>query len=139
MTLAVQITCCAVLVLGGATLLVLGRRGLHGTLPRNRFVGVRTPAALRNDEAFELGNRVAAPAMLAGGAVGVLSGAMLPLLPSTSSVVMVALIGAVGTFGLMTAGGVLGARAAQALPEPANPCAGCAGSCALVNQSPCGT
>lgn len=139
-TLAVQIILCAILVLGGAALLYVGRRGLHGRLPRNRFVGVRTPAALRSDDAFELGNRVAAPATLAGGAVGVLSGAALPMLPSVSSVVVVAVIGLVGAFGLMTVGGVLGARASQALPAPtpASPCAGCAGGCALLKQSPCG-
>lgn len=136
-TLAVQIILCAVLVLGGAALLVVGRRGLQGRLPRNRYAGVRTPAALRTEEAFELGNRVAAPATLAGGAVGVLSGAALPMLPSLSSVLTIAVIGLVGGFALMTIGGVLGTRAAATVrvnapgsgAVSANPCGSCAGGC----------
>ncbi|GAA0507843.1 hypothetical protein GCM10011581_20330 [Saccharopolyspora subtropica] len=122
---------CAVLVLGGAALLLLGFRGLRGQLPRNRYVGVRTPAAMRSDDAFELANRVAGPAMLAGGAVAVLAGVSLPMLAAAFSVVMVAVIGLVGAFALMTVGGVMGNRAAEALPAPAptGGCAGCAGGC----------
>ncbi|MGP4018639.1 SdpI family protein [Saccharopolyspora sp. 5N708] len=134
--LAVQVICCAILVLGGAALLFLGFRGLRGQLPRNRYVGVRTPAAMRSEDAFELANRAAGPAMLAGGAVAVLAGASLPMLAATFSVVMVAVIGLVGAFALMTVGGVIGDRAAEAMPEPApvGGCAGCAGGCCGAPQ-----
>ncbi|MCI2423595.1 SdpI family protein [Saccharopolyspora sp. K220] len=129
--LAVQVICCAILVLGGAALLLLGFRGLRGQLPRNRYVGVRTPAAMRSEEAFELANRAAGPAMLAGGAVAVLAGASLPMLAAAFSVVMVAVLGLIGAFALMTVGGVIGDRAAEAMPAPAptGGCAGCAGGC----------
>ncbi|GAA4856995.1 hypothetical protein GCM10025787_46600 [Saccharopolyspora rosea] len=130
--LAVQVILCAVLVLGGIGLLLLGWRGLRAQLSRNRYVGVRTPAALRSEDAFRLANRVAGPANLAGGAVAVLAGISLPALASTFSVVMVAVIGLVGAFALMAVGGVIGNRAAEAVPAPApavGGCAGCAGGC----------
>ncbi|SEG85081.1 SdpI/YhfL protein family protein [Saccharopolyspora kobensis] len=129
--LAVQVILCAILVLGGAALMLLGFRGLRGQLPRNRYVGVRTPAAMSSDQAFEVANRAAGPAMLAGGAAAVLAGASLPMLASTFSVVMISVFGLVGAFVLMTAGGVLGNRAAEAMPAPAaaGGCSGCAGGC----------
>jgi hypothetical protein len=126
---AVQVIFCAILVLAGLALLLLGWRGLRGQLPLNRYVGIRTEATLRSEDAFEIGNRAAAPAILAAGAVGSLSGLALPLLPSFSSVVLVATIGLIGGFALMTAGGVIGNRAAEAMPEPSGGCAGCAGGC----------
>ncbi|KAA5836242.1 SdpI family protein [Saccharopolyspora hirsuta] len=125
--LAVQVILCAILVLGGAALLLLGFRGLRGQLPRNRYVGVRTPAAMSSDEAFELANRAAAPAMLAGGAAAVLAGVSVPMLASTFSVVMISVLGLVGAFALMTAGGVVGNRAAEAMPAPAPAAGGCSG------------
>ncbi|QUH05654.1 SdpI family protein [Saccharopolyspora erythraea] len=135
-TLAVQVILCAVLVLGGAALLFVGWRGLRGQLARNRYAGVRTPATLRSEEAFELANRAAAPAYLAAGATGVLAGAALPALATTFSVVLVAVIGVVGAFGLQVVGGVFGNRAAEAMPEPAPAagCGGCAGGCCSALQ-----
>ncbi|MBB5154318.1 SdpI family protein [Saccharopolyspora phatthalungensis] len=132
--LAVQVILCTILVLGGAALLLLGFRGIRGQLPRNRYVGVRTPAAMRSEDAFELANRVAGPAMLAGGAIAVLAGASLPMLAATFSVVMVAGFGLIGAFALMTVGGVVGNRAAEAMPAPAPAagCGGCAGGCCGV-------
>ncbi|MFC7342555.1 SdpI family protein [Saccharopolyspora griseoalba] len=131
--LAVQVILCAVLVLGGAALLTLGFRGLRGRLPRNTYVGVRTPAAMRSEEAFELANRAAGPAMLGAGGVAVLSGVAMPALATGFTVAMVAVIGLVGAFALMTVGGVVGNRAAETVPAPSrvnpSPCAGCAGGC----------
>lgn len=129
--LAVQVILCAVLILGGAALLLLGFRGLRGSLPLNTYVGVRTPAAMRSEEAFELANRAAGPAMLAGGGIAVLAGASLPALASGFSVAMVAVLGLVGAFALMTVGGVVGNRAAETVPDPAptGGCGGCAGGC----------
>jgi len=133
--LAVQLILCALLVVPGAALLLLGWRGFRGQLPRNRYVGVRTPAAMRSEEAFELANRVAAPAILAGGAVAVLAGASMPMLASGFSVAMVAALGFVGAFVLMTVGGVMGTRAAEAMPAPAPAAGGCGGcSCACCGS-----
>lgn len=134
--LAVQVILCAILVLGGAALLLLGFRGLRGQLPRNRYVGVRTPAAMSSDQAFEVANRAAGPAMLAGGAAAVLAGLSLPMLASTFSVVMIAVLGLVGAFVLMTVGGVVGNRAAEAVPAPAAAgCGGCScGCCSALSR-----
>lgn len=134
--LAVQVILCAVLVLGGAALLTLGLRGLRGRLPRNTYVGVRTPAAMRSEEAFELANRAAGPAMASAGVVAALSGIAQPMLATGFTVAMVAIIGSVGAFALMIMGGVAGNRAAETVPAPSRvnpspcgPCAGCAGGC----------
>ncbi len=128
--MAVQMVLCALLVVLGAALVFIGWRGLRSQLPPNRYVGVRTPATLRSEEAFELGNRVAAPAMLAGGAVAILAGASEPLLSTTTSAVVVAVLGIAGAFALMVVGGVLGNRAAEAIPAPvAAGCGGCPGGC----------
>jgi hypothetical protein len=130
-TFAVQIIMSAVLVLAGAAVLVTGWRGLRGTLPRNRFAGVRTPATMRSDQAFALGNRVAAPATLAGAAVSILVGATLPALGAFSTIALVLVIGVIGSVALILVGGVQGHRAALAMrePEPAGGCEGCPGGC----------
>ncbi|MHA6801726.1 SdpI family protein [Bounagaea algeriensis] len=125
-----QVILCAVLVLGGAGLVLLGVRGTRGNLPRNRYVGVRTPQAMRSEEAFVLANRAAGPALLAGGGAALLAGAAMPALASVMSVVLVAVLGLGGAFVLMTLGGVAGHRAAAALPDPAP--TGLCGGCALA-------
>lgn len=133
--LAAQVIFCVLLVAAGAALLLLGWSSLQGKLPPNRYVGVRTVATLRSDQAFQIGNRVAGPGLVAAGAVALLTGASLPLLPSPGSVVLVAAIGGVGAFTLMTVGGVAGHRAAAALPEPAPAgCAGCTGGCSSLTR-----
>ncbi|GAB3286722.1 SdpI family protein [Parasphingorhabdus pacifica] len=128
---AVQLIFCAILVLGGAALLLIGWRGIRGQLPVNRYFGVRTEAAMRSGEAFTLANRAAAPALMSAGGVGVLSGASLPVLASTFSVVLVIALGLIGVFVLTGAGGVVGDKVAATVPEPApaGGCGGCAGGC----------
>ncbi|MHA6806241.1 SdpI family protein [Salinifilum ghardaiensis] len=138
-----QVFLCAVLVLAGAGLVFVGLRGTRGTLPRNRYAGVRTPEAMRSDQAFALANRAAGPALLAGGGAALLAGAAMPALASVVSVVLVAVLGFGGAFALMTLGGVAGHRAAATLPDPApaGPCGGCAlaGACRGASATPgCG-
>jgi hypothetical protein len=53
------------LVTAGVLVAASGILGVLGRLPRNRWAGVRTSATLRNDPAFEAGNRVAGPAVIA--------------------------------------------------------------------------
>lgn len=136
--LALQIVLSALLIIGGAIITVTGWRGLRGTLPRNRFAGVRTPAAMSSDEAFGLANRVAAPATMAGGAVTFLVGACLLALRSWTTALVLLIVGLLGAVALTLVGGVLGNRAATALAEqrsaePAGPCAGCpGGGCAAL-------
>ncbi|MDQ2882973.1 MAG: SdpI family protein [Actinomycetota bacterium] len=114
------------LLVAGAGLLTVGLLGWRRLLPRNRFAGIRTPATLRSDAAFIAANRVAAPPVLAAGAVCIAGGGLAlgsggPALP-----VIVAVAGA-GSVGLSLAGGLLGHRVAVAIPPPpAGGCAGCA-------------
>jgi uncharacterized membrane protein len=127
--LAVQVIFGVILVGAGTALLLIGWRGVRGRLRPNRYAGVRTEATLRSEAAFEIGNRAAGPALIAAGAVGLLCGASLPLLPALSSVVLVTVIGVIGGFALMTIGGLVGNRAAQAVPQPSTAgCAGCTGA-----------
>ncbi|MGH3918901.1 MAG: SdpI family protein, partial [Pseudonocardiaceae bacterium] len=58
-----------VLLSAGGALLTVGLLGWRQRLPRNRFAGIRTPATLRSEAAFVAANRVAAPPVLAAGAV----------------------------------------------------------------------
>jgi hypothetical protein len=128
--LAVQVICCVALVVTGGVLLFIGWRGVRGQLAPNRYAGVRTPATLRSDQAFEIGNRAAGPAFIGAGAVWFIAGISLPMLPGWSTVLLVAVLGALGGFVLMAVGGVMGNRAAAALPEPTSSgCAGCACGC----------
>jgi uncharacterized membrane protein len=125
-------TVAVVFVLVGVSFVVIGVLGLRGSLRRNRYFGVRTPAALRSDEAFTLANRVAGLPTLVAGAVGVL-GSVTSLALSTAIIPLA--VGTVGMFAIVLAGAVAGHRAAEALPEPELPagCAGCAcGGCGLV-------
>jgi uncharacterized membrane protein len=123
-----------VLLVTGAALLTVGLLGWRRQLPRNRFAGIRTPATLRSDAAFIAANRVAAPPVLAAGAVCSLGGALAfgtdgPALPVILGVV------SVGAVGLLLAGGVLGHRVAAAVPPPKGACSGCAccgGACTTV-------
>ncbi len=102
MTWGVEMVVAAVVLIVGIAVLVTGVTGLRARLPRNRFIGVRTPATMRDDEAFALGNQVAAPGTTASGAVLALTGASTPLLGSA----LVLVIGLVGGVGLLLAGGL---------------------------------
>lgn len=110
--------------------MLIGARALQGALPRNQRFGVRTPATLRSDEAFEVGNRAAAPAIVAAGGIGVLTGVSLPMLATGLSVGIVAALGFVGAFALLLTGGLIGNKAAAAAPVPEGPTGGGCGGCA---------
>jgi uncharacterized membrane protein len=117
-----------VLLVTGAGLLVVGLLGWRRRLPRNRFAGIRTPATLRSETAFSTANRVAAPPVLAAGAVCAAGGALVLGTggPALAVIVAVTVAGAVG---LLLAAGLLGHRVAAALDEkmtpPSGGCAGC--------------
>ncbi len=113
----------AVLLAAGGGLLTVGMLGWQRRLPRNRVAGVRTPATLRSQEAFTAGNRVAAPPVLAAGAVCVLGGTLAFGARGTALWMLVGGVGVVALV-LVAAGGVLGDRAAS-MVRPAG-CGGCA-------------
>lgn len=121
-----------VLLAAGGGLITVGLLGWWQRLPRNRFAGVRTPATLRSDAAFVAANRVAAPPVLAAGAICAAGGGLALGADGSALTVIVAVAGA-GTVGLLLAGGLLGHRLAAAMPPPGAGCAGCScrgGSCA---------
>jgi len=116
----------------GVAVGLTGWSGLRGTLPRNRFVGVRTPMTMADDEAFRVGNRVAGPPLIAAGVVALLGAPAAIAAPSTPAFVVVLAVVGFGVVGLSVAGGLLGSRAAVAVTAATVPagrppaCAGCA-------------
>ncbi|MCA1655803.1 MAG: SdpI family protein [Pseudonocardiaceae bacterium] len=123
----------------GSVVAAVGVLGFLERLPRNRFAGVRTPATLRDDETFRVGNKVAGLPIAVAGVVAMVGGATAFAMTNTGGVVVTALVGLVGMAAIAAAGGVLGHRAAEAVPEPAPElpagCKGCAcGGCDLAAQ-----
>jgi hypothetical protein len=118
----------ALLVAAGAALAVVGALGWRRRLPRNRLAGVRTPATLRDDETFAVGNQVSAPLTVAGGVIALVAGAAAMVAPSPLVGWLLAGLGGVGMLVLTLVGGVLGDRAAR-LVDPVSPPGGCAGVC----------
>jgi uncharacterized membrane protein len=114
----------AVFIVAGAGLLTVGLLGWWRRLPRNRFAGIRTPATLRSEAAFSAANRVAAPPVLAAGAVCAAAGVLALGMDGLALTVIIAVAGA-GAAGLLLAGGLLGHRAATGIPAPTSGCAGC--------------
>ena len=110
----------------GVALGAVGLLGLQGKLRRNRYVGVRTAAALRDEETFALANRVAGVPNVAAGVVAIVSGAMAFAMADLA--VTAGIIGLIGTVTITVAGGIVGTRAAALVPEPVKPkgCGGCA-------------
>jgi hypothetical protein len=122
-----------VLLVVGVGIGVVGLLGFRERLPRNRFVGVRTPATLRSERAFLIANKVAGLPIAVAGAVAVVSG----LVTLLTGALVVAIVGFAGLAGIAVAGGIVGHRAAEAVPEekPALPegCRGCqCGGCDLA-------
>jgi hypothetical protein len=116
-----------VLVALGAALVLVGVLGWRERLARSGRLGVRTPAALRSDEAFRLANRVAGLPVLVAGVVAILGGVAAFGLPAPVPSTVVALIALVGAVLVARAGGMAGDRAAVILPARAATPAGCAG------------
>ena len=100
---------------------------LLGRLPRNRFAGVRTTEAMRDDETFTLANRVAGPTTAASALVLAI-GAVAALALSGIAAVVGVVVALVAALFIAAAGGSIGARAAAAVPPPAE-ADGCGSSC----------
>ncbi|GAB1512048.1 hypothetical protein JCM33774_40900 [Actinophytocola sp. KF-1] len=96
----------------------VGVLGFLERLPRNRFGGVRTPATLRDDETFRVGNKVAGLPIAVAGVVGIAGGGIALAMTGTAAIVVTSVIALLGTLVIAGAGGVLGHRAAEAVPEP---------------------
>ena len=121
----------------GLVVASVGTLGFLERLPRNRFGGVRTPATLRDDETFRVGNKVAGLPIAVGGAVGTVGGAVGLAMTGTAAIIVTSVLALLGMLVIAGAGGVLGHRAAEAMPEPApelpEGCKGCqCGGCEIA-------
>lgn len=124
----------------GVAFATVGVLGLSGRLRRNPFVGVRTKAAMRDDETFALANRVAGVPNAGAGAVALVCAVAVLFAPSAVTTLVVGVIGLAGSVALAVAGGLAGHRAAAAMPEPepAGGCGGCAcagGGCGVLTRA----
>jgi hypothetical protein len=136
----VQLVLALIPLVAGVLVGIGGFLGWRGKLSRDTGAGLRTAATLRSDEAFAVGNRVAALPTMGAGALGVASGLAALAMPTVTGAVIATVIGVVAVLGLVYGGGVLGSRAAAAVPEPepARGCGGCAcggGGCAAANAN----
>ncbi len=104
----------AVLVVAAAAVLVVGILAAAHRLPRNRVIGVRTSWTMARIDSFRRANRVAAPAFVASGAVGLAAGVVALLAPTTAAAVTLVVVGVLGLVGLLGVGGSIGARYAEA-------------------------
>ncbi|MFI6362929.1 SdpI family protein [Nocardia sp. NPDC050630] len=104
-----------------------GVLGLTGRLPRNRFVGVHTEAALHDEETFRIANRVAAPTSVAAGAL-LFAGGLVALAAGGFPALIVAVVTATVALFTLGAGANAAARAVESL-VPAQEIGGCGSSC----------
>jgi SdpI/YhfL family protein len=104
----------AVVIVAAAAVLVVGILAAAHRLPRNRVIGVRTGWTMARIDSFRRANRVAAPAFVASGLVGVAAGVVALLAPTTAAAVTLVVVGVLGLVGLMGVGGAVGARYAAA-------------------------
>lgn len=137
--MTLRIVLLVLLVAYGVPLFVVGALGWRQRLAKAGRLGVRTTAALRDEETFLLANRVAGLPGMVAGVVAVLGGVAAMTVPTTIGSVVAAVIGVVGAVLIARAGGVLGTRAAAAVPAPApaacgGSCLGCASVCAVPQR-----
>jgi hypothetical protein len=105
---------------------VTGVAGLTGTLPGNRWTGVRTKATRESEQAWRLAQRVAAPGYLAGAAALVLGGLLALVYRWGFLFALGGLI--LGLLALSVVSGVA-VRAAQAVVDANAPAGGCSSDC----------
>lgn len=100
----------------GAMVAVVGVLGWRGRLPRNRLAGIRTPATMASDEAFEAANRAGGLLISLGGSTAVLGGVAsltLHAVHADAAAWICALGGVLVMAVLAVVGGVVGVRAAR--------------------------
>jgi len=127
---AIRVTVAVAALLAALALAAVAAFALTGRLYRNRWAGVRTPATMASDEAFQLGNRVAAiPTLAAAAPLVVAAVAALTLRGPVAAVTV--LLCMAGTTSMVVAGGLLGNKAASGCATKR--CADCTG-CALMES-----
>lgn len=108
----------------------LAAAGLAGKLPRNRWLGIRTDATLRDDETFRVANQVAAPTQIAASAALLLGGLVCLKLDGVAGIVVI-FVAAAAALVLLTIGAATGIRTATAMPDDAGACGNSCGACSL--------
>lgn len=104
-----------------------GMLGFVGRLPRNRFVGVHTEAALSTEDTFRIANRIAAPTSVAAGAL-LFAGGLIVFAAGEPIALVVALVAAVIAVFTLGAGADAAGRAIAGL-VPAKDTGSCGQSC----------
>ncbi|WP_245649406.1 SdpI family protein [Nocardia shimofusensis] len=109
-----------------------GMLGFVGKLPRNRFVGVHTEAALSTEQTFRIANRVAAPTSVAAGAL-LFAGGLIVFAAGEPIALVVALVAAVIAVFTLGAGADAAGRAIAGLvpAEDTGSCGQSCGACSL--------
>ena len=138
-----------VLLVIAAVAALTAARGRVGGLSADGRLGVRSEAAVRSAQAFNLANRVAWPIVAGAGAVAGGCGLLVAAAPvGVPTTVVIFALGLAGSTALLVKAGQLGDRAARTVPKPAikpggGSCSGCAcggGGCAgLTRTSPAET
>lgn len=115
----------------------LSAAALLGKLPRNRWVGIRTEATLRDDDTFRVANQVAAPTQIAAAAALLLGGLASFKLDGVAGVIVI-VVAIIAGLALMVIGASTGIRTAAAMPAPdTGACGNSCGACSLSDS--CGT
>ncbi|RJO76850.1 SdpI family protein [Nocardia panacis] len=126
-----------VLFVLAAVAIATGLLGLTGRLPRNRFVGVHTEAALASVESFRLANRVAAPTSVAAGALLFAGGLVTYVASGPLALAVPIVVGVLAVFTLGSGANAAAAAAARLAPVPA--AGGCGSSCGACSlRDACG-
>ncbi|EFV13498.1 SdpI family protein [Segniliparus rugosus] len=128
----------AIFVLCGGALLAVSWASWTQRLSSNRFVGVRTPATMRSDEAFKLGNKIAAPGMAAGGAVMILTAIGAIALPAPLGFAVAVLLGSLVSLVPIGYGAYVGSKAADRVPAAAASAPTCPYSAEACGGGGCG-
>lgn len=126
------LTAAIVLIVLAVLLGSLAAVGLAGKLPRNRWLGIRTEATLRDDETFRVANQVAAPTQVAG-SIALLLGGIASFKFDGAAGIIVIVVALVAALVLLGLGASLGVRTAAAMP--ASDIGGCGDSCGACSLS----
>ncbi|MFE2956296.1 SdpI family protein [Nocardia tengchongensis] len=116
-----------------AVAVVTGVLGLTGTLPGNRYFGVHSEAALKTEEAFKLGNKVAGPTSVVAGLLLAASGAVALVAGGVPALVLAVIAVVIALFTLGAGAAAAEKAIANAFPEEekVGGCGSACGGCSL--------
>ena len=103
---------CLLFVATGVVAWEIGRRGAKYRLPRNRWIGIRTRATMRNENTWFAAHVKAAPFFRAAGVAGIVGGLLFLLRPEGRLLDVVLGVIAIETLGMVVAT-TIGVRAAN--------------------------